>query len=213
MEKELSSSLCHLKYKVVFLGDTGVGKTSIIQSFVKDAYDSSSRVPPPSYQPTVGIDFLPATSPSAVPSSKADQTVEMQLSDIAGHEKFKSLVPTYLRDAHCAFFVFTSAGRSPSTTSGADCNCTANTAPRLYRGACRQAVRSSIPGVGRLSTGSEAVRREGEGHTDGDVCKKCNERAGGFLVGDGQTDGLVEGREAKGRRGVGREGARLLPEV
>jgi len=30
----------------------------------------------------------------------------MQLWDTAGQEKFKSLVPNYIRDAHCAVFVY-----------------------------------------------------------------------------------------------------------
>ena len=30
----------------------------------------------------------------------------LQLWDTAGQEKFKSLVPNYLRDAHCAVFVY-----------------------------------------------------------------------------------------------------------
>jgi len=30
----------------------------------------------------------------------------LQLWDTAGQEKFKSLVPNYIRDAHCAVFVY-----------------------------------------------------------------------------------------------------------
>jgi small GTP-binding protein len=30
----------------------------------------------------------------------------LQLWDTAGQEKFRSLIPTYIRDAHCAVFVF-----------------------------------------------------------------------------------------------------------
>ena len=31
---------------------------------------------------------------------------KLQLWDTAGQEKFRSLIPTYIRDAHCAVFVF-----------------------------------------------------------------------------------------------------------
>ena len=31
---------------------------------------------------------------------------KLQLWDTAGQEKFKSLVPNYIRDAHCAVFVY-----------------------------------------------------------------------------------------------------------
>ena len=30
----------------------------------------------------------------------------LQLWDTAGQEKFRSLIPAYLRDAHCAVFVY-----------------------------------------------------------------------------------------------------------
>ena len=32
--------------------------------------------------------------------------VKAQIWDTAGQEKFKSLVPNYIRDAHCAVFVY-----------------------------------------------------------------------------------------------------------
>jgi GTPase SAR1 family protein len=44
MERELSTSLCDIKYKIVFLGDSGVGKTSIIERFVKNHYEVNGRV-------------------------------------------------------------------------------------------------------------------------------------------------------------------------
>ncbi|KAK7248802.1 hypothetical protein SO694_00041237 [Aureococcus anophagefferens] len=42
------------KYKLVFLGDQGVGKTCIINRFVYDSFDKN-------YQATIGIDFLSKT--------------------------------------------------------------------------------------------------------------------------------------------------------
>ena len=39
------------KYKVVFLGNVGVGKTSIIQRFIYGAFE-------PSYTATIGIDYV-----------------------------------------------------------------------------------------------------------------------------------------------------------
>ena len=40
-----------LKCKLVFIGDQGVGKSSIINRFIKDTFD-------PTHNPTVGIDFV-----------------------------------------------------------------------------------------------------------------------------------------------------------
>lgn len=42
------------KYKLVFLGDESVGKTSIITRFMYDHFDNT-------YQATIGIDFLSKT--------------------------------------------------------------------------------------------------------------------------------------------------------
>jgi Ras-related protein Rab-6A len=39
------------KYKIVFLGDQSVGKTSMIHRFIYDSFDES-------YQATIGIDFM-----------------------------------------------------------------------------------------------------------------------------------------------------------
>ena len=61
------------KYKVVFLGDQGTGKTSIIKSFMYGSFD-------PSYQATIGIDFLSKTM------YLDDRTVRLQIWDSAGQE-------------------------------------------------------------------------------------------------------------------------------
>jgi small GTP-binding protein len=49
---------------------------------------------------TVGIDFFVKNV------VYKGATYKLQLWDTAGQEKFKSLVPNYIRDAHCAVFVY-----------------------------------------------------------------------------------------------------------
>ena len=51
-------------------------------------------------KPTIGIDFLCRNI------TLNSQTYRLQLWDTAGQEKYKSLVPAYLRDANCVVFVF-----------------------------------------------------------------------------------------------------------
>ena len=51
-------------------------------------------------QPTVGIDFL------AKNISFKGRNYRLQLWDTAGQERFRSLIPSYLKDAHCALVVF-----------------------------------------------------------------------------------------------------------
>mmetsp|Transcript_4397 Transcript_4397/g.7248 ORF Transcript_4397/g.7248 Transcript_4397/m.7248 type:complete len:213 (-) Transcript_4397:601-1239(-) len=81
------------KYKLVFLGDQSVGKTSIITRFMYDKFDNQ-------YQATIGIDFLSKTM------YLEDRTVRLQLWDTAGQERFRSLIPSYIRDSSVAVVVF-----------------------------------------------------------------------------------------------------------
>ena len=87
------------KYKLVFLGDQGVGKTSIITRFMYDSYDKN-------YQATIGIDFLSKTM------YLEDRTVRLQLWDTAGQERFRSLIPSYIRDSSVAVIVYDITNRA-----------------------------------------------------------------------------------------------------
>jgi len=86
------------KYKLVFLGDQSVGKTSIITRFMYDKFDNT-------YQATIGIDFLSKTM------YLEDRTVRLQRWDTAGQERFRSLIPSYIRDSSVAVVVFDVANR------------------------------------------------------------------------------------------------------
>jgi len=87
------------KYKLVFLGDQSVGKTSIITRFMYDTFDST-------YQATIGIDFLSKTM------YLEDRTVRLQLWDTAGQERFRSLIPSYIRDSSVAVVVYDITNRT-----------------------------------------------------------------------------------------------------
>ncbi|AET38641.1 Rab family GTPase YPT6 Ecym_3137 [Eremothecium cymbalariae DBVPG len=81
------------KYKIVFLGEQGVGKTSLITRFMYDTFDDH-------YQATIGIDFLSKTV------YLDDRNIRLQLWDTAGQERFRSLIPSYIRDSHVAIVVY-----------------------------------------------------------------------------------------------------------
>jgi Ras-related protein Rab-6A len=87
------------KYKLVFLGDQSVGKTSIITRFMYDNFDRH-------YQATIGIDFLSKTM------YLEDRTVRLQLWDTAGQERFRSLIPSYIRDSSVAVIVYDVSNRA-----------------------------------------------------------------------------------------------------
>ncbi|GAA6064341.1 hypothetical protein JCM10212_002317 [Sporobolomyces blumeae] len=91
-----SSEFAHAalkKFKLVFLGEQSVGKTSLITRFMYDTFDNT-------YQATIGIDFLSKTM------YLEDRTVRLQLWDTAGQERFRSLIPSYIRDSSVAVVVY-----------------------------------------------------------------------------------------------------------
>jgi Ras-related protein Rab-6A len=87
------------KYKLVFLGDQSVGKTSVITRFMYDSFQTA-------YSPTIGIDFLSKTM------YLEDRTVRLQLWDTAGQERFRSLIPSYIRDSSVAVVVYDITNRA-----------------------------------------------------------------------------------------------------
>ncbi|CAN1823432.1 Ras-related protein RABH1b [Linum perenne] len=95
------------KYKLVFLGDQSVGKTSVITRFMYDKFDNTYQ----DFhlilndQATIGIDFLSKTM------YLEDRTVRLQLWDTAGQERFRSLIPSYIRDSSVAVIVYDVASR------------------------------------------------------------------------------------------------------
>ena len=81
------------KFKMIFLGDQGTGKSSILNRFVNDKFD-------PNYQATIGLDFNSK-------NVKIDnQDVRLLLYDTAGQEKFRSLITMYTRDAQIIILVY-----------------------------------------------------------------------------------------------------------
>ena len=87
----MSSS--RLQLKVIVLGDSGVGKTSILNRFVKQEFSQS-------YRATVGADFL---FKEFTVDGKA---VSLQLWDTAGQERFQSLGNAFYRGTDCCMLVF-----------------------------------------------------------------------------------------------------------
>ncbi|CAH8435026.1 unnamed protein product [Schistosoma turkestanicum] len=81
------------KFKLVFLGEQSVGKTSLITRFMYETFDNL-------YQATIGIDFLSKTM------YLEDRTIRLQLWDTAGQERFRSLIPSYIRDSSVAVVVY-----------------------------------------------------------------------------------------------------------
>jgi len=93
MMKVSESTPREIMYKVLVVGDIAVGKTSIIRRYVNRSFSTQ-------YKTTVGVDFHLKTL------KKGDQTIRLQLWDIAGQERFGSMTRIYYKDAVGAFVVF-----------------------------------------------------------------------------------------------------------
>uniref|UniRef100_A0A8C5N147 Rab7 n=1 Tax=Leptobrachium leishanense TaxID=445787 RepID=A0A8C5N147_9ANUR len=79
--------------KVIILGDSGVGKTSLMNQYVNKKFTNQ-------YKATIGADFL--TKEVMVD----DRLVTMQIWDTAGQERFQSLGVAFYRGADCCVLVF-----------------------------------------------------------------------------------------------------------
>jgi len=80
-------------YKVVFLGDTSVGKSSIVTRFTRDEFFDFQ-------EPTIGAAFQTQRI------QLDDSIVRMEFWDTAGQERYRSLAPMYYRGAAAAFIVY-----------------------------------------------------------------------------------------------------------
>ena len=80
-----------IKFKVVFVGDSTVGKTSIIRNFLKMDIEITST--------------LGATS-SKIEATIEGKKIVMNVWDTAGQETFRNLVPVYARSSNAAVIVF-----------------------------------------------------------------------------------------------------------
>ena len=79
--------------KLVLLGETGVGKTSIMQRFVENKFEDKSTA-------SIGIDFSFKTM------KYKKKSYSIQIFDTAGQERFKSIAKTYYHMGEGFLIVF-----------------------------------------------------------------------------------------------------------
>merc|ERR1711918_87053 len=91
--KDIMSSRKKVLLKVIILGDSGVGKTSLMNQYVNKKFSNQ-------YKATIGADFL--TKEVMVD----DRLVTMQIWDTAGQERFQSLGVAFCRGADSCVLVF-----------------------------------------------------------------------------------------------------------
>jgi small GTP-binding protein len=80
-------------FRVILIGNFGVGKSSIITKFVSDKFN-------PQHISTIGIDF-------AIRTIDIDnKSVKLQIWDTAGQERFRVITNSYYRNKDCYILVF-----------------------------------------------------------------------------------------------------------
>eukprot|EP01083_Nonionella_stella_P172877 594594_1 len=79
--------------KVVMVGDSGVGKSSLLKRFANRDFTGD-------YISTIGVDF-------EIKTLEIDgKTVKLQIWDTAGQERFRTITSSYYRGAHGIIIVY-----------------------------------------------------------------------------------------------------------
>ncbi|CAH8273685.1 unnamed protein product [Arabidopsis lyrata] len=80
-------------FKLLLIGDSGVGKSCLLLRFADDSYIES-------YISTIGVDFKIRTV------EQDGKTVKLQIWDTAGQERFRTITSSYYRGAHGIIIVY-----------------------------------------------------------------------------------------------------------
>lgn len=80
-------------YKVVLVGRSNVGKSSLLLRFTDDLFQTN-------YQPTIGVDFRFRKL------QIGEERVRLQVWDTAGQEKYFTITKTFYKNTHCVVIVF-----------------------------------------------------------------------------------------------------------
>ena len=91
--KKNNSDSEEIRYKLIVIGDELLGKTAILNRFKNNQFNAI-------YEPTVGLEF------QSIPILIDDQSVNLLLYDVSGHQKFRSLIPLYASDVNIILLIY-----------------------------------------------------------------------------------------------------------
>ena len=80
-------------YKVVLVGDSGVGKTNILLRSLNKEFNQNTKA-------TVGVEF------GSINITIDNKIVKGQIWDTAGQERYRAITSAYYRGAHGALIVY-----------------------------------------------------------------------------------------------------------
>ena len=93
-EKDDEQNLKLVEYKIILVGDSGVGKTSILKKFINNEFNEDIKC-------TINIDFFSK-------SIKIDKNLytNLKIYDTAGQEKYRALIKKYYQGTDGIILVF-----------------------------------------------------------------------------------------------------------
>ena len=80
-------------FKVVLIGDSGVGKSNLLSRFTKNEFNLESKT-------TIGVEFATKTI------EWGDKIIKAQIWDTAGQERYRAITSAYYRGAVAALLVY-----------------------------------------------------------------------------------------------------------
>jgi Ras-related protein Rab-1A len=80
-------------FKIIIIGDSGIGKSSVLFRFADDVYNDS-------YISTIGVDFKIKTI------FINGKIIKLQIWDTAGQERFRTITTSYYRSSHMIFLCY-----------------------------------------------------------------------------------------------------------
>ena len=90
---EQATTFLSIRHKIVFIGNPTAGKTSLLNRICNDKFQND-------YDSTIGVDFFSKTV-------FYNETIfKLQLWDSAGQEKYRALIPSYIRGASIIFIIY-----------------------------------------------------------------------------------------------------------
>ncbi|KAI3716667.1 hypothetical protein L1987_67697 [Smallanthus sonchifolius] len=96
-----SSAQYALSFKILLIGDSGVGKSSLLVSFISNTVDDLA--------PTIGVDF------KIKQLTVSGKRIKLTIWDTAGQERFRTLTSSYYRGAQGIILVYDVSSRETFT--------------------------------------------------------------------------------------------------
>lgn len=82
-------------FKLVLLGDSGVGKSNILPKYISKEFDKNSKA-------TVGVEF----DSKEFKIDNDNKIIKIQIWDTAGHERYRSIAKNFYQGAKGYSFVY-----------------------------------------------------------------------------------------------------------